>query len=91
MQCSRGQLPHGAIKSCLGQTDADDGRPAYRQRQGVRLLEIGVWYGKSLAMFADYFDDGSHEGSATVIGVDTNLSRWKAREPELEDEPQPYL
>jgi hypothetical protein len=31
----------------------------FRHKHNVRFLEVGVWYGKSLAMWCDYFTSGS--------------------------------
>jgi len=55
----------------------------YRAQRNVQFLELGVWFGKSLAMWADYFDDGSDVGSCTVHGVDIDLRRFHAHRPEL--------
>jgi copper homeostasis protein len=51
-----------------------------RHERGLVLVEIGVWYGKSLAMFCDFFT----AGDAELIGVDINLGRWHEHRPELE-------
>jgi len=51
-----------------------------RHLAGVVFLEVGVWYGKSLAMWADYFTSGD----AQIHGVDINLRRWREHKPELE-------
>ena len=53
---------------------------ARRHRPHLVFLEIGVWYGKSLAMWADYFTSGS----ATIIGIDISLTRWHEHRPDLE-------
>jgi trans-aconitate methyltransferase len=41
-----------------------------RERFNVRLLEIGVWEGASLAMWSEWLPD------ATIVGVDVDLSRY---------------
>lgn len=41
-----------------------------RKRGDVRLLEIGVWEGASLAMWSQWLPD------ATIVGVDVDLSRY---------------
>ena len=46
----------------------------------VQVCEIGVWYGKSLAMWCDYF---AHRG-CTIYGIDIDLSRWHKHKPVLE-------
>lgn len=43
----------------------------------VQLLELGVFHGKSLAMWSEYFAQG------TVHGVDINLKHFYANESEL--------
>ena len=55
-----------------------------RARPNVQVLEIGVWYGKSLAMWCDFFDDATPEGSCTVHGVDCDLRRYREHRPDLE-------
>lgn len=42
----------------------------YRERGDVRLLEIGVWEGASLAMWSQWLP------YATIVGVDVDLSRY---------------
>ena len=56
----------------------------FRHAPNVHLVEIGVWYGKSLAMWCDFFDDGSAHGSCTVHGIDCDLRRSKEHCVELE-------
>lgn len=43
----------------------------------INLLEIGVFHGKSLAMWCDYFPNGM------IYGVDINLSSYHVNEPIL--------
>lgn len=52
----------------------------FRQEENVRFLEIGVWYGKSLAMWCDYFTSGT----CIIYGVDINLDRFQEHRRELE-------
>ena len=47
-----------------------------RERDNVRLLEIGVWEGASLEMWAQWLPN------ATIIGVDIDLSRCRIAESE---------
>lgn len=51
-----------------------------RHASGVVLLEVGVWYGKSLAMFSDFL-----AADATIHGVDINLARWNTHSAELRE------
>ena len=51
-----------------------------RHASGVVLLEVGVWYGKSLAMFSDFLAP-----DATIHGVDISLARWNTHSAELRD------
>jgi len=56
-----------------------------RHQPHVHFLEVGVWYGKSLAMWADFFGvDGSPSGTCTIHGVDIHLGRFYEHRPELE-------
>jgi hypothetical protein len=50
----------------------------FRRARGVQLLEIGVFYGKSLALWCDALSS-----DATVHGVDINLARWRVHSEEL--------
>ena len=52
----------------------------FRHKHSVRFLEIGVWYGKSLAMWCDYFTSGT----CVVYGVDIHLDRFREHRHELE-------
>lgn len=45
-----------------------------RRRDGVKLLEIGVWEGASLSMWMSYFQAGR------IVGADIDLSRCKVLE-----------
>ena len=54
-----------------------------RAMPGLQLLELGIWYGKSLAMWCDYFDDGSQKGTATIRGIDIDLRRHNLHKPDL--------
>ena len=56
----------------------------FQDKANVRFMEIGVWYGKSLAMWADWFCQHSPTTSATIIGVDMHLQRFNEHKPELE-------
>lgn len=49
----------------------------FRSKKDIYLLEVGVWYGKSLAMWADWFE------SATIVGVDVSLKRFQHHRQEL--------
>lgn len=53
----------------------------YRNRpnNAVRFLELGVWYGKSLAMWADWF-----QKDTIIYGIDIHLDRFKEHRPALE-------
>lgn len=42
---------------------------AFLRHEDITLVELGVWEGSSLLMWADYFE------SARIIGVDVDLSR----------------
>ena len=52
----------------------------YRNKPNVILIEIGVWYGKSLAMWADWFSNNN----AKIYGVDICLKRYHLHRPELQ-------
>jgi len=52
----------------------------FRHKHNVRFLEIGVWYGKSVAMWCDYFTSGT----CVVYGVDIHLDRFREHRQELE-------
>ena len=44
----------------------------------INFLEIGIFQGRSLAMWSDYFSKG------TVFGIDLNLTEFNLMKPELE-------
>ena len=46
-------------------------------KDNINLLELGVFYGKSLAMWADYFVNGM------IYGIDISLKRFYENEQEL--------
>ena len=79
----------GGDKTSAGQgfTAFYDGLLApLRTRPHVHFLEVGVWFGKSLAMWSDYFDDTSAGGTATIHGVDIHLKRFNEHRTELSEQ-----
>uniref|UniRef100_A0A0G4H9Q7 Methyltransferase domain-containing protein n=1 Tax=Chromera velia CCMP2878 TaxID=1169474 RepID=A0A0G4H9Q7_9ALVE len=51
---------------------------AKRRQKNLQFLEVGVWYGKSLAMWSEYFEE------CVVHGIDINLGRFRKHRPDLE-------
>lgn len=75
----KGKLYTGGDKTSLGHgfTTHYDSLLHHLRLQPVQLLELGVCHGKSLAMWSEYFAQG------TIHGVDIDLKHFHANESEL--------
>ena len=79
----KGKNYQGGDKTSMGQGFThfyDKLLSEVRDKPNVQVLEIGIWYGKSLAMWADYFKEAP---GATIYGIDISLSHYKGHLPSL--------
>lgn len=79
----KGKKYQGGDKTSMGQDFASFYQSLLepiRCKPGIQLLEIGVWYGKSLAMWAEYFKDAK---GAMIQGVDICIDNYRNHLPTL--------
>lgn len=76
----RGKNYSGGDKTSLGHnfTEYYDKLFSSIRTQNIKLLELGILCGKSLAMWNEYFENGS------IYGIDINLKRYESTKSELQ-------
>ncbi len=62
-------VAHGSDKATHGYTEFYDREFGSISNEEIRLLEIGIWKGASLKMWADYFPKGQ------IVGLDINKKK----------------
>jgi hypothetical protein len=75
----KGKLYTGGDKTSLGQGFTREYETLFERFrfERINLLELGVFHGKSLAMWSEYFDNGS------IHGIDIDLKHYHANVPQL--------
>ncbi len=67
----------GGDKAMVGFTEYYDTIFKDKRYTNINMLEIGIFQGRSLAMWCDYFEKGN------IYGIDINLKEFELFKPEL--------
>lgn len=75
----KGKQYVGGDKTSLGQNFTETYEKLFdpMRKEKINLLELGVFYGKSLAMWTEYFSNGK------IYGIDISLKRFNEEEQTL--------
>lgn len=80
LTCKRGKEYIGGDKTSIGHGFTETYERLFQnvRDKNINMLELGVYQGRSIAMWSDYFKNGK------IYGIDINLCQYKKAKEELD-------